>query len=66
MKGRGSNTTSLVDDGIIQAIHCRRKDPEMHVITDVRLCEYKSDGHCCFFRDNGDIKRDKSLETCVR
>ena len=61
-------TPAFVDDGIIQkAIRIvKEKDPEMYVITDVCLCEYKSDGHCCFFHDNGDIKRDKSLETLCK
>ncbi|MEG0378881.1 MAG: porphobilinogen synthase [Eubacterium sp.] len=56
---------AFVDDGIVQkAIRViKESDPEMYVITDVCLCEYKSDGHCCFFHDNGEIKRDKSLET---
>ncbi|MEG0074785.1 MAG: porphobilinogen synthase [Eubacterium sp.] len=58
-------TPAFVEDGIVQkAIRLiKAEDPEMYVITDVCLCEYKSDGHCCFFESNGDIKRDKSLET---
>ena len=61
-------TPAFVEDGIIQkAIRIiKEHDPEMYVITDVCLCEYKSDGHCCFFHDNGEIKRDKSLETLCK
>jgi porphobilinogen synthase len=36
-------------------------DPDMYVITDVCLCEYKSDGHCCFFEESGEIQREKTL-----
>jgi porphobilinogen synthase len=59
---------AFVDDGIIQkAVRVvKETDPEMYVICDVCLCEYKSDGHCCFFEDNGEIKRDKSLETLCK
>lgn len=58
-------TPAFIQEGIVQkAIRIiKENDPDMYIITDVCLCEYKSDGHCCFFHDNGDIKRDKSLET---
>jgi len=56
---------AFVDDGIIQRAvrEIKRIDPDMYVICDVCLCEYKSDGHCCFFEHNGDIDRQKTLET---
>ncbi|MDO4288959.1 MAG: porphobilinogen synthase [Eubacterium sp.] len=61
-------TPAFVEDGIIQeAIRVIKKhDPEMYIITDVCLCEYKSDGHCCFFHQNGEIDREKSLETLCK
>lgn len=61
----GEATPAFVENGLVQeAIRIIKKtDPGMYVITDVCLCEYKSDGHCCFFEDDGDIKRGKTLET---
>jgi porphobilinogen synthase len=61
-------TPAFVADGLIQeGIRVIKKvDPEMYVITDVCLCEYKSDGHCCFFEDNGEIRRAQTLETLSR
>ncbi|SEA14442.1 porphobilinogen synthase [Eubacterium aggregans] len=61
-------TPAFVEDGIVQkAVRTiKAVDPEMYVICDVCLCEFKSDGHCCFFHDNGDIKRDKSLKTLCK
>jgi porphobilinogen synthase len=61
----GEATPAFVDHGLVQeAIRVIKKtDPDMYVITDVCLCEYKSDGHCCFFEENGEIKREKTLET---
>lgn len=55
---------AFTDNGLVQsAIRLIKKvDPEMYVITDVCLCEYKTDGHCCFFEENGDIQRGKTLE----
>lgn len=61
-------TPAFVADGLIQeAIRVIKKvDPQMYVITDVCLCEYKSDGHCCFFEENGEIRRAQTLETLSR
>jgi len=61
-------TPAFVADGLIQeAIRVIKKvDPQMYVITDVCLCEYKSDGHCCFFEENGEIRRVQTLETLSR
>jgi len=61
----GEATPAFVEDGLVQeAIRViKRVDPEMYVITDVCLCEYKSDGHCCFFEENGEIRRTQTLET---
>lgn len=52
------------NDGIVQkAIRTIKSvDPEMLVITDICLCQYKSDGHCCLFDDKGYIKRENTLE----
>ncbi len=59
---------AFVEDGIVQkAVRViKAADPEMYVICDVCLCEFKSDGHCCFFHENGDIMRDKSLDTLCK
>jgi porphobilinogen synthase len=64
----GEATPAFVADGLVQeAIRVIKKtDPEMYVITDVCLCEYKSDGHCCFFEENGEIRRAQTLETLSR
>ena len=64
----GDATPAFVEDGLVQeAIRVIKKvDPEMYVITDVCLCEYKSDGHCCFFEENGEIRRTQTLETLSR
>ncbi len=61
----GDATPAFVEDGLVQeAIRVIKKvDPQMYVITDVCLCEYKSDGHCCFFEENGEIRRAQTLET---
>jgi porphobilinogen synthase len=61
----GDATPAFVEDGLVQeAVRVIKKvDPEMYVITDVCLCEYKSDGHCCFFEENGEIRRSQTLET---
>lgn len=61
----GQATPAFVADGLVQeAIRIiKRVDPQMYVITDVCLCEYKSDGHCCFFEENGEIRRDQTLKT---
>lgn len=64
----GEATPAFVEDGLVQeAIRVIKKvDPEMYVITDVCLCEYKSDGHCCFFEESGEIRRTQTLETLSR
>lgn len=61
-------TPAFIEDGVIQkAIKViKEADPEMYVVCDVCLCEYKSDGHCCFFHNNGEIDRAKTLETLCR
>lgn len=61
-------TPAFIEDGVIQkAIKViKNTDPEMYVVCDVCLCEYKSDGHCCFFHNNGEIDRAKTLETLCR
>ena len=61
-------TPAFIEDGVIQkAIKViKDTDPEMYVVCDVCLCEYKSDGHCCFFHNNGEIDRAKTLETLCR
>ena len=61
-------TPAFDRDGIIQkAVRVvKDTDPDMYVITDLCLCEYKSDGHCCFFNTDGTIDRKRSLDTLSR
>lgn len=40
--------------------------PEMLVAADACLCQYKSDGHCCFFGEDGRIKREQTLRVLDR
>ncbi len=41
----------------------KERFPEVLVAADVCLCQYKADGHCCFFDEAGRIRRMKTLET---
>lgn len=50
----------VVQDGI-KAI--KAFCPDLLVITDVCLCQYKADGHCCYFDENGTIDRLKTLDS---
>lgn len=61
-------TPAFVEEGLVQQATrvIKKADPNMYVITDVCLCEYKSDGHCCFFNEDGTINRERSLETLCR
>ena len=61
-------TPAFIKTGLVQEAirEIKKIDPDMYVITDVCLCEFKSDGHCCFFEDNGDINREKTLKTLSR
>ncbi len=61
-------TPAFADDGVVQrgVRKIKEIDPDMYVICDVCLCEHKSDGHCCFFEENGDIKREKTLDTLCK
>ncbi len=55
---------AFAENGLVQSATrlIKKTDPTMYVITDVCLCEYKSDGHCCFFQEDGQIQRGKTLE----
>jgi porphobilinogen synthase len=57
-------SSAYAADGIIQrAIRkIKEMDQDMLVITDICLCEYKSDGHCCIYNEKGLIERTKTLE----
>ncbi len=52
------------DEGIVQKAVRKIKslNKDLYIITDVCLCQYKSDGHCCKFNENGTINRIESLE----
>lgn len=55
----GAKSDGLVQRGI-SAI--KEAMPEMYVIADVCLCQYKSDGHCCIYFDDYEINRKSTLE----
>lgn len=54
---------SLREDGVIQKAIRRLKEdyPELHVTTDVCLCEYTDHGHCGVLR-NGAVDNDPTLD----
>ncbi|HUF10055.1 MAG TPA: porphobilinogen synthase [Rhodothermales bacterium] len=58
---------SLDDDGIIQRAvrHLRGRYRELHITTDVCLCEYTDHGHCGVLRD-GTVDNDPTLEILAR
>lgn len=51
-------------NGVIQrAVRAiKARYPDFFVITDVCLCPFKDDGHCCVYHTDGRINREKSLE----
>lgn len=57
-------TAAYDENGVVQRAvrEIKRCDPEMLVTTDICLCQYKSDGHCCLFDTNGDIRREETLD----
>jgi porphobilinogen synthase len=62
---RGSG--AWADDGIVQrALRALRAEvPGLTLMTDVCLCEYRSDGHCGVLED-GEVANDATLELLVR
>ena len=54
-------------DGIVQrALRALRAEvPELTLMTDVCLCEYRSDGHCGVL-ENGEVVNDATLDLLVR
>jgi porphobilinogen synthase len=44
----------------------KRIAPDMLVASDVCLCPFKTDGHCGFFDDNGNILRQKTLDVLCK
>lgn len=59
----GAKDNGLVQRGI-RAI--KEACPEMFVIADVCLCQYKEDGHCCIYFDNYEIDRHRTLDMLSR
>lgn len=57
-------SAAYAKEGIVQEAIRKIKsiDEDMYVITDVCLCQFKSDGHCCKFDQNGRIDLEASLE----
>ncbi len=62
---RDAGATSAYDkNGIVQQAIRKIKslDQNIYVVTDVCLCQFKSDGHCCIFDKDGRIDLEASLE----
>lgn len=59
-----SGSGAFAENGIVQRAvgEIKRTHPDLFVLTDVCLCQYKSDGHCCFFTDAGYIEHQKTLD----
>lgn len=57
-------STGCKENGVVQeAIKAIKiKDPTFFVIADVCLCQYKEDGHCHIFKNNGEIDRLETLK----
>lgn len=55
----GCDAQGLVQQAIRQV---KTAYPDMLMIADVCLCQYKEDGHCCIFRENHEIDREATLE----
>lgn len=55
-------------DGLVQsAIRViKREYPDVMLIADVCLCQYKSDGHCCIYDHDQHIDRTKTLEVLAQ
>lgn len=55
----GSNPRGLVQEAIkgVKAVY-----PDMVMIADVCLCQYKEDGHCCIYKEDHEIDREATLE----
>ncbi len=55
------------EDGAVQRALRRAKErfPEMHLITDVCMCEYTSHGHCAILCGH-DVDNDKTLEVLAK
>lgn len=51
------------DNGIIQKAVRGLKEahPDIYLITDICLCPFKDDGHCCVYKNDGRINREESL-----
>lgn len=52
------------NDGVIQRAVRTIKDhfTDIYIITDICLCPFKDDGHCCVYHSDGRIDREQSLE----
>lgn len=57
-------TSAYAPRGIVQQaiLAIKEFDSEIFVISDICLCQYKSDGHCCIFNEQGHIQRKETLE----
>ncbi len=58
---------SYADDGIIQRAvgEIKSRVPELHIITDVCLCEYTDHGHCGILKGN-EVDNDRTLEILAK
>ncbi len=55
-------------DGISQRAIAQIKsiDPDMLVASDVCLCPFKDDGHCCYFDNDGHIMRKETVKVLAK
>jgi porphobilinogen synthase len=59
----GYNPNGLVQKGLKALKECY---PDVMLIADVCLCQYKEDGHCCIYDEHVHIDRKATLETLAK
>jgi len=65
-KDEGGSSAWAADGIVQQALRSLRAEvPELTLMTDVCLCEYRRDGHCGMLED-GEVANDATLELLVR
>lgn len=59
----GYDSKGLVQEAIREV---KTAYPDIYLIADVCLCQYKSDGHCCIYDKDGHIARENTLDILSR
>lgn len=59
MKAKETKHNPIVENAVKEI---KASYDDIYIITDVCLCQYKSDGHCCLFHEDGRINREETLE----